>query len=87
MKYGRFKYGQGVYSPISFPASYTAPATVSTNYTAPTVVTTNWDLQLRHTYGAKASTTVRATYGEHIRYGGIPKVEYKFNPINNYFSP
>lgn len=41
-------------------------------------IKTNWNLNERHTYGSKAETNQRATYGEHIRYGGVAKVKWKF---------
>jgi hypothetical protein len=45
---------------------------------------TNWDEQKRHTYGAKVGTATRATYGEHIRFGGTVKVAYKFIARTDY---
>ena len=77
MKYNRFKYAEAVYGATFGFANYVAPTAVDTDFTAVAEVNTNWDIALLHFYGHKAASTDRATYGEHIRYGGIVKVDYK----------
>lgn len=78
MKYGRFKYSTSNYGVGVGHSGYAAPSAVLTNYIAPSAIASNWNIQLRHTYGAKYNTTTRATYGEHILFGGLSKIDYKF---------
>lgn len=78
MKYGRFKYATSNYGVGVGPSSYAAPSAVLTSYTAPSPVISNWDIQQRHHYGTKYNTTTRATYGEHILFLAVAKVDYKF---------
>ncbi len=54
----------------------------TTNYTKPSATTTDWGLELRHTYGAEAEETTRIVYGDHVRIGGVAKVNYRFIATN-----
>ena len=78
MKYNRGKYGQFLYGGTFGFASYTPITKPTTDYTVITRPSTGWGISLLHTYGLEAEKTTRILYGDHVLFGGIPKVDYKF---------
>ena len=77
-KYGRFQYDTGVYGNNFVTSDYIHNPELS--------ISSKWDVELRSTYGVCQETGARAAYGDHIRYGGVVKVPYKFIPTTDYFS-
>jgi hypothetical protein len=67
---------------FSVSTDYTRPTMPQTGYAQSNLPSTGWGVEARHTYGAEAGTTTRIHYGDHVRYGGLNKVSYKFINTN-----